>query len=396
MKKRLFLLYFTFFISIEMVAQVSSYQIVQDMGRGVNLGNTLSAPVEGNWAPIVYEQYFADVKNEGFSNVRIPVDFYGNRTTGSTASYSISSGTASNYNGTISDFIVSQTYLDRLQTVVDWSISQGLYTVIDFHGAQLKSEFLTTFEISEPNHSDPTSEKRAADLMKFKSIWTAIANKFINYPETLIFEVVNEPYFELSADEMDALNTLIISSIRATGGNNETRSIIITGGTLASHEAPTAIGTDIIQSDDYLIASFHYYQPFNFTSSSTSNSNVFNWGSASEKATLISHFNIVKAWSDANNIPVTLGEFGADNASGVNYVTGIDGDYGGPVNSDRVEYHRFISEQAINRGFSFSAWCSGNKSNKTIHLRTDNPSTSNAVSGTWVTDVKDALLESGN
>ena len=395
MKQRFFLLYFTFFISIEMVAQVSSYQVVQDMGRGVNLGNTLSAPVEGNWAPIVYEQYFADVKNEGFSNVRIPVDFYGNRTTGSTASFSILSGTASNYNGTISDFMVSQTYLDRLQTVVDWSISQGLYTVIDFHGAQLKSEFLTTFEISEPNYSSPSSEKRAADLMKFKSIWTAIANKFINYPETLIFEVVNEPYFELSADEMDALNTLIISSIRSTGGNNETRSIIITGGTLASHEAPTAIGTDIIQSDDYLIASFHYYQPFNFTSSSTSNNNVFNWGSASEKTTLISHFNIVKAWSDANNIPVTLGEFGADNASGVNYVTGIDGDYGGPVNSDRVEYHRFIAEQAINRGFSFSAWCSGNKSNKTIHLRTDNPSTSNAVSGTWVTDVKDALLESG-
>jgi endoglucanase len=75
MKQRFFLLYFTFFISIEMVAQVSSYQVVQDMGRGVNLGNTLSAPVEGNWAPIVYEQYFADVKNEGFSNVRIPVDF---------------------------------------------------------------------------------------------------------------------------------------------------------------------------------------------------------------------------------------------------------------------------------------------------------------------------------
>ena len=396
MKQRFFLLYFTFFISIEMVAQVSSYQVVQDMGRGVNLGNTLSAPVEGNWAPIVYEQYFADVKNEGFSNVRIPVDFYGNRTTGSTASFSILSGTASNYNGTISDFIVSQTYLDRLQTVVDWSISQGLYTVIDFHGAQLKSEFLTTFNVNELNYSDPSSEKRAADLMKFKSIWTAIANKFINYPETLIFEVVNEPYFELSADEMDALNTLIISSIRSTGGNNETRSIIITGGTLASHETPTAIGTDIIQSDDYLIASFHYYQPFNFTSSSRSNNNVFNWGSASEKSTLISHFNIVKAWSDANNIPVTLGEFGADNANGVNYVTGIDGDYGGPVNSDRVEYHRFIAEQAINRGFSFSAWCSGNKSNKTIHLRTDNPSTSNAVSGTWVTDVKDALLESGN
>ena len=71
--------------------------------------------------------------------------------------------------------------------------------------------------------------------VSFCCIWTAIANHFINYPETLIFEVVNEPYFELSADEMDALNSLIISTIRATGGNNVTRSIIITGGTLASH-----------------------------------------------------------------------------------------------------------------------------------------------------------------
>jgi len=389
-------LYFTFFISFELIAQVNPFQVVQDMGRGVNLGNTLSAPVEGNWAPVVYEQYFIDVKNEGFSNVRIPVDFYGSRTTGSTAGFSINAGTAGNYNGSISDFTVSQTYLNRLQTIVDWSISQELYTVIDFHGAQLKSEFLTTFDSSEPNYSAPSSEKRAADLMKFKSIWTAIANQFINYSETLIFEVVNEPYFELSADEMDALNTLIISTIRATGGNNSTRSIIITGGTLTSYQAPTAIGSNVIQSDDYLIASFHYYQPFNFTSSSTSNNNVFNWGSTSEKATVISHFDVVKSWSDANNIPVTLGEFGADNTNGINYSTGLDGDDGGPENLDRVEYHRFLAEQAINRGFSFSAWCAGNKSNKTIHLRTDNPSTSNAVSGNWVTDVKDALLESGN
>ena len=64
--------YITFFISLKLIAQVSPYQIVQDMGRGLNLGNTLSAPVEGNWASIVYEQFFIDVKNEGFSNVRIP------------------------------------------------------------------------------------------------------------------------------------------------------------------------------------------------------------------------------------------------------------------------------------------------------------------------------------
>lgn len=56
-------------------AQTSSWGIVEQMGRGINLGNTLSAPVEGNWAPVVYEQYFIDVADAGFSNVRIPMDF---------------------------------------------------------------------------------------------------------------------------------------------------------------------------------------------------------------------------------------------------------------------------------------------------------------------------------
>ena len=50
---------------------------------------------------------------------------------------------------------------------------------------------------------------------------------------------------------------------------------------------------------------------------------------------------------------------------------------GGPDHASRVEYHRFVAEQAINRGFSFAAWDSGPKSNKTIHKRTDSPATLN-------------------
>ena len=36
----------------------------------------------------VTEQYFKDVKNAGFTNVRIPVDFFGTHTTGDTSSLS--------------------------------------------------------------------------------------------------------------------------------------------------------------------------------------------------------------------------------------------------------------------------------------------------------------------
>ena len=375
---------------------MSSWEVVESMGRGLNIGNTLSAPTEGNWAPIIYEQYFIDVANAGFSNVRIPADFFGSRTSGSTSNWSKIPNTSSQYNGSIADFSVSSSYLDRVQTVVDWSLNQGLYTVIDFHGAELKSEFLETFNASNTDvYTSPSSAKRTADLMKFKSIWIQIANRFVDHPEQLLFEIVNEPYFEVSSSEMNMLNAMIIEAIRSTGGNNSTRSIIITGGTSTSYEAPLAIGDEVLNSDDHLIASFHYYKPFNFTASSREDYSNYTWGTNADKNTINNHFDTVREWSEANNIPVTLGEFAADNANGINYETGVSGAFNGPENASRVEYHRYLAEQAINRGFSFSAWCAGNKSTKSIHLRTDNPQTNNFISGTWVEDVKDALLGIG-
>ena len=80
--------------------------MVAQMGRGINLGNVFSAPTEGNWSPIVEEQYFIDVAAAGFTNVRIPIDFFGTRTTGNTSGYSSAAGTAGNYTGTSDDYVV--------------------------------------------------------------------------------------------------------------------------------------------------------------------------------------------------------------------------------------------------------------------------------------------------
>jgi len=393
--KHLLFIFLLVFCSVSFHGQISSFDMVKKMGRGINIGNVLSAPIEGNWAPVLFEQYFIDVKNAGFKNVRIPMDFYGDRTQGTTSVYSGEANTSASYNGSISDYIVDEDYLDRIEQVVNWSLNLGLVTIIDIHGAQLKSEFLNTFSSSNSAFTDPTSAKRTADIEKFKAIWLAIANRFKNYSEDLLFEVVNEPYFEMNATELDTLNTLIIDAIRSTGENNLTRNIIITGGGENSYQAPLQISDAVIAYDSYLIASFHYYQPFSFTSSSTETYNDFNWGSQSDKGIVDEHFEAVKSWSDSKNIPVTLGEFGADNENGLNYNTGVYGTFGGPINADRVEFHRYISEQAINRGFSFSVWDAGNKSTKSIHLRTDNSSTNNSIAGTWVEDVRNALLSSG-
>ena len=406
-------------------AQISSYEMVKQMGRGLNLGNVLSAPIEGNWAEVVEQQYFIDVATAGFTNVRIPMDFFGARTTGNTSGYSSAAETAGNYTGTADDYIVSSNYLDRIEQVIEWSLNQGLVTIIDFHGSNLKSEFIYTFDSEETEYTHPTSAKRAADYQKFIAIWAQIADRFKNHSENLLFEVINEPYFHMTKSDMDALNTDVLTVIRASGGSNGTRNVIITGGTGTSHEAPLQIEPSIISGDTYVIATFHYYQPFDFTSSSADARDNESWGSVQDKELLTNRFDIVSSWATSNNIPVFLGEFSADNTGGYKYSTGDLNTIsvnatgfadGGPDNASRVEFHRFVAEQAINRGFSFSAWDSGPKSNKTIHKRRDNSGTVNfnidnfsvisynpkntnistvVDTSIWVEDVKDALLSSG-
>ena len=415
--KKIILIFLTF-ISLKVFAQSSPFEIVEQMGRGINLGNVLSAPTEGNWAFSVYEEYFDQVKDEGFSNVRIPVDFFGgsflnsnytvngNERTLSNLSncvdnscFSDLAGTQNQYNGSMDDYYVNPLYLDRLQQIVDWSISKGLVTIIDFHGAKLKEKFLYTFDQSDINginyYSDPTSSKRTADLNKFKAIWRDIAERFKDYPETLLFEVFNEPYFWLSANEITTITNDIISIVRASGSNNESRKIIITGGDTTSWEVIFQIPNDLINSDPNLIATFHYYQPMSFTASMQENNNNF-YLSQNAKNQITQRFSQINSWSITNNIPVYLGEFGADNENGINYwAEGSNGAFGGPNPADRIEYHRHIAEQAILNNFSFSAWCAGNKSTKTISLRTDNPNNENIITGNWVEEVKDALLGIG-
>ncbi|MDG1793015.1 MAG: glycoside hydrolase family 5 protein, partial [Flavobacteriaceae bacterium] len=422
LKNKVLLLLVVYLAPFVLFAQTAPYDMVSQMGRGINLGNVLSAPIEGNWAA-AEEQYFIDVAAAGFTNVRIPIDFFGTRTTGDTSGYSSTAGTAGAYTGTSADYVVSSVYLDRVQQVVNWSLNQGLVTIIDLHGSTLNSEFIYTFDSGESEYTHPSSAKRAADNDKFRAIWTQVADRFKNHSDNLLFEVINEPYFHMSKTDMDTLNTDILAIIRASGGSNGTRNVIITGGTETSHQAPLQIDPSIISSDSYLIATFHYYQPFNFTSSSADSRDNESWGTVQNKEQLTTRFNEVYQWALTNQIPVFLGEFGADNTGGYNYSTGdlntISDNTtgfadGGPDNASRVEYHRFIVEQAINKGFSFAAWDSGPKSNKTIHKRTDSPTTLNynindfsvtsynpkvttistvVDNTTWVEDVKDALLD---
>ena len=111
-----FLGYICFFAS---VAQISPDDMIIQMGRGLNIGNVLSAPTEGAWSPAIEQQYFIDVATAGFTNVRIPIDFYGVHTTGDTTGYSTSNGTSGSYMGSSADYVVDPLYLNRLEENLD-------------------------------------------------------------------------------------------------------------------------------------------------------------------------------------------------------------------------------------------------------------------------------------
>lgn len=368
------------------LAQITPNEMVVKMSRGINIGNVLSAPKEGNWAPALIKSYLDDIKLVGFKTVRIPIDFFGDRTSGDTSIYATSENSENSYNGKPEDYVVNSDYLDRIEEIIQWSLENDLITILDLHGSTLKTEFLYTFSPKEKwsaYYTHPTSAKRKADNEKFRAIWSQIANRFKDYSENLIFEVLNEPYFWLNAGEMNTINADIITIIRNSGSNNSTRNIIIAGGGENSYEAPLQISDDVLNSDNFLIPTFHYYLPRDFTASSSQEHNTFSWGSTEDKQNIDAHFEFVNSWAATKNVPIFLGEFGADNENGIDYSTGLIGDYGGPNKESRVAFHNYLSEKAIELGFSFAVWDSGDQSNKTIYKVKDR---------SWVTDVRNAVL----
>jgi endoglucanase len=353
-------------------SQISPEELVQRMGRGINLGNTLSAPIEGNWAPPVEETYFIDVAEAGFKTVRIPIRFDSYTTPLEEVSYTNNQG---QYIGSPADYTVEASHLDRIAEVVGWALQRDLVTIIDVHGDHW---FWESFDPDREHYK--TGPDREAAIDRFRAIWLAISERFKDHPSTLLFEIMNEPYFAMNAPEVHATNMDILSIIRQT---NPDRNVIVTGGGQNSWEAPFTIKDELLESDDHLIATFHYYKPNDFTKSSREDKNDFDWGTESDKAEVDVHFDAVKAWTDEKGVPVLLGEFGADNTEGYNYANDTYSPYGGPQKESREYYHRYVAQAAIDREFAFTVWDAGEKSNKTIYL---------ASTRSWVEGVKNAVL----
>ena len=300
---RLFFIFFTLFlffnfgISRSGIAQISPQEAIAQMKKGINLGNTHEPPTEAGWNnPRAQEYYFDLYKEAGFDVVRIPVRWDG-------------------YTSKTPPYKITDYWLNRIEQVADWGLDRGLFIVINTHHEEWIKE-----------------DYNEANKTRFDSIWSQIAERFKNKSEKLLFEIINEPK-GLTRTQNDDLHARVLSIIRKT---NPTRLVIFQGHEWGGSEE---LITAAIPDDDYVIGSFHSYDPYLFGLEGEGT-----WGSTADYNQLDRKFKAVADWSEENNVPVFLGEFGA-----IRF-----GDH-----NSRMRHYRAYLELSYKYGFAPVAWDDG-------------------------------------
>lgn len=288
---------------------ITSQQLVEDMTFGWNLGNTLDvcqADRDGDgkinehveagekvdetlWGnPKATKELFTSLKKNGVNAVRIPVTWRDHMDS----------------NGNI-----DREWMDRVQQVVDYAYSQGMYVIINVHHDGGGDPKFGAWIIEESQKDYNTF------LKKYKNVWNQIAERFKNYSDYLIFESMNEVGFDTlynknKADAYNLINKInqdFVDIIRATGGNNAKRHLLIAG-----------YYTDIERTCDSLykmpddkagrcILSVHYYTPWDFCTCDIKHT----WGTNSEVWQMETLIGKMKKNFVDKGIPVIIGEYAA-------------------------------------------------------------------------------------
>lgn len=224
-------------------------EIVEKMGMGWNLGNTLDAcdysgskeideTAFGN--PVTTKAMIDMVKEEGFQSVRIPVSYY---------------------NHMDEDGNIDEEWLNRVKEVVDYVVEDDMYCIINVHHDTGNDGWLTADASSYEQNST-----------RFKTMWKQIAEYFADYDEKLLFEGYNEILNsekkwswagEESYNTANSLNQDFVDTVRSTGGNNAKRYLIVNTYAASAEEEVMnnfVMPTDV--EDNRLIVEVHTYVPF--------------------------------------------------------------------------------------------------------------------------------------
>lgn len=251
-----------------MRSKLTSLNIVDLMGNGINLGNTMEAygrnslglnadisSYETFWGqPVTTQEIIDSMKEAGFDSLRITVAW---------------TNTMDFENG---DYTIREDYLDRVEEIINYALNADMYVVINDHW---DGSWWGMFGSAK-------QETRDAAMELYVSMWTQIAKRYEEYSDYLIFESANEELGDrlndidispdsgtLSKDECyemtNRINQTFVDTVRGTGGNNTQRFLLIAG--YNTDIAATLDDRFIMPTDTAnhkLILSVHYYTPWGF------------------------------------------------------------------------------------------------------------------------------------
>ncbi|NMO94601.1 cellulase family glycosylhydrolase [Paenibacillus lemnae] len=312
-------------LSAQPTEELDIQAYVEDMQPGWNLGNTFDATGgETSWGnPATTRELIHHIAGQGFKSIRIPV-------------------TWDHRVGNAPDYLIDPVFLDRIEEVVDWSLDEGLYVMINLHhdsGEWIKH--------MESNHDEV--------MARYQALWTQISGHFKNHSSKLMFESINEPRFDedWNRDQpqyftmLEELNTSFHQIVRRSGGNNTMRPLVIPGITASASQARLDALYDNIKklNDNKLIATIHYYgyYPFSVNLGSTTFDDTV-------RRDVTETFDRTYKRFEADGIPVIVGEYG---------LLGFDKFLGTIQQGEKLKYFEFVNHYANEKRFTMMLWDNG-------------------------------------
>ena len=311
--------------------------VAQALGRGINLGNMLEAPVEGQWGARLEPDYI-DKTAGAFATVRVPVRW-------------------SNHAALTADATLDEAFAARVDQVVDALLAKGVYVIINMHHYSQLTGGKVHWQEAEV---DP-----AVVETRLVNMWRQIGLRYRDRSPKLLFELYNEPHGRLDGEAWNLLAPRVLAAVRAS---NPTRTVLIgPGGWNGIPDLPKLR----LPPDRNLIVAIHNYDPFPFTHQGPEFGDRFPAGAtccdAAQRKGLTDALDAAVRWSRELGYPLHLGEFGANEAADM---------------KSRETYTRMVRDEAERRGIGWTYWEFASK------FGVYSPKT-----GSWVEPIRRALLD---
>ncbi len=309
------------------------FLLTSDMHIGWNLGNTLDAyPRDGStmlpplksetlWRnPVTTKRLIDTIAQAGFDVLRVPT-------------------TWDKHFADEPGYPIDPKWMARVREVVFYGLDNGMRVILNMH------------------HEDwhfPSAENKDLAQEKFTALWTQIAEAFKDVGNDLIFEGMNEPRMkgtplewqggtEEARDIIADWNLAFVAAVRATGGNNATRRLMIPGSAAATEDHVLA-SIKLPKDDKNIIVSAHAYMPYPFALA-PGGTDQFSSDNPDDRRDIDNMLGRLEAHFLSRGIPVVIGEFGSQNRNG--------------NTAARVDNARYYVTQAHKHGVPCVWWDNG-------------------------------------